>query len=129
MEAEFFYSTIAKEMEKDSSKWERKGHIFVFDSTADWDAFKVVGGLERWTGGLHTGSELFIIRDSTKKWKGSTLAHEVTHLVAHRFFGSGIPLWLDEGLAEYAASRWWAAFWRLRGFAAKPRSFPVTETT
>ena len=37
------------------------------------------------------------------KWKGNTLGHEVTHLVVDRFFGAGVPLWLNEGYAEYAA--------------------------
>jgi hypothetical protein len=59
------------------------------------------------------------------KWKGDTLGHEVTHLVLHRFFGAGIPLWLIEGFAEYAAARGYAAFWRARGFQARPRAQAV----
>ncbi|MEA3186584.1 MAG: Peptidase superfamily, partial [Chthoniobacter sp.] len=51
-----------------------------------------------------------------------TLGHETAHLVVHRFFGSGVPLWLDEGYAEYASTRGYAAFMRARSYAAKPVS-------
>ena len=64
----------------------------------------------------------FILRNPEVKWQGSTLGHEVTHLVVHRFFGNGVPLWLNEGYAEYAASRNYAAFYRARGYASRPRS-------
>jgi len=39
--------------------------------------------------------------------------------------GTGVPLWLNEGFAEYAASRGYAAFWRARGYKANPRSQAV----
>ena len=42
-----------------------------------------------------------------------------------RFFGSGVPLWLNEGYAEYSASRCYAAFNRARGYGARPTSRPV----
>lgn len=125
VEAEFFYSIIAKELGRDTSQWERKCHIFIFDKQADWTSFKVAGQLDPWTGGLHAGGELFIVRDAQYKWKGDTLGHEVTHLVLHRFFGNGIPLWLNEGFAEYSASKGYAAFWRARGYRARPRSQAV----
>jgi hypothetical protein len=43
----------------------------------------------------------------------------------HRFFGNGIPLWLHEGFAEFAAARCRAAFYRARGYNAKPRASVV----
>ncbi|MEQ1860505.1 MAG: hypothetical protein ABMA13_11270 [Chthoniobacteraceae bacterium] len=125
VEAEFFYTVVAKELGRDTSQWERKCHIYIFEKPADWTQFKVAGQLDPWTGGLCAGGELFIVRDPQVKWKGDTLGHEVTHLVLHRFFGPGIPLWLNEGFAEYAAARGYAAFWRARGFQARPRSQAV----
>ena len=121
VEAEFYYRIIAKELEKDTAQWERKSHIFILEQDADWAEFQKRGALDPWTGGIHAGGELFIQRNPAQKWKGSTLGHEVAHLVVHRFFGSGIPRWLDEGYAEYASSRGYAAFHRLRGYNAKPR--------
>ena len=122
VEAEFYYGVVAKEMEKDTAQWERKSHIFIFEKPEDWAVFQQKGALDPWTGGLHSQGELFIVRDPAEKFKGSTLGHEVTHLVVHRFFGNGVPLWLNEGYAEYAASRNYAAFYRARGFSARPRS-------
>lgn len=137
VEAEFFYSVVAKELGRDTSQWERKCHIYIFEKAEDWGLFQLAGQLDPWTGGLFAGGELFIVRDPQRKWKGDTLGHEVTHLVMHRFFGAGIPLWLHEGFAEYAAGRGYAAFWRARGYIAKPRTqavdpakwIPLTELT
>jgi hypothetical protein len=126
-EAEFYYRVIAKELDKDTTQWERKSHIFIFEQPADWQQFRQVGGLEPWTGGIHSQGQLFIMRNPQVKWKGNSLAHEVTHLVTHRFYGEGIPLWLDEGMAEYCASRWYASYWRLRGYNSRPRSVSVSE--
>jgi hypothetical protein len=125
VEAEFFYSIVAKELNRDTAQWERKCHVFIFDKQEDWNQFKVSGQLDPWTGGLCAGGELFLVRDAQRKWKGDTLGHEVTHLVVHRFIGAGVPLWLNEGFAEYAASRGYAAFWRARGYKATPRSQAV----
>jgi len=137
VEAEFFYTVVAKELGRDTSQWERKCHIYIFEKPEDWAQFQVAGQLDPWTGGLHAAGELFIVRDPAVKWKGDTLGHEVTHLILHRFFGPGIPLWLNEGFAEYAASRGYAAFWRARGYNSRPRSqavdpakwIPLTELT
>lgn len=137
VEAEFFYKIIAQELQRDTRQWERKCHIFLFENAADWAEFQKRGALDPWTGGLHAAGELFIHRDASRKWKGHTLGHEIAHLVVYRFFGPGIPLWLNEGYAEYAASRGYASFYRARGYAARPRSqaidpalyLPVTTLT
>ena len=127
VEAEFYYRVIARELEKDTTQWERKCHIYVFEEAADWAEFQKRGSLDPWTGGIHAGGSLFIRRDPQVKWKGSTLGHEVAHLVVERFFGAGVPLWLNEGYAEYAAARCYAAFHRARGYGARPASRAVPE--
>lgn len=125
VEAEFFYSIVARELGRDTSQWERKCHIYIFEKPEDWAQFQTLGQLDPWTGGLHAAGELFIVRDPQVKWKGDTLGHEVTHLVIFRFLGNGVPLWLNEGFAQYAASRGYAAFWRARGYGARPHSLSV----
>ncbi len=127
VEAEFYYRVIARELEKDTTQWERKCHIFVFEQAEDWAEFQKRGALDPWTGGIHAAGSLFIQRDPQVKWKGNTLGHEVTHLVVERFFGAGVPLWLNEGYAEYSATRCYAAFNRARGYAARPTSRGVPE--
>ena len=127
VEAEFYYRVIAQELEKDTTQWERKCHIFVFEEAADWAEFQKLGALDPWTGGIHAAGSLFLRRDPQSKFKGSTLGHEVTHLVIERFFGAGVPLWLNEGYAEYAAARCYAAFHRARGYTARPTARAVPE--
>ena len=136
-EAEFYYRITARELEKDTTQWERKCHIFIFEKADDWAQFQNKGSLDPWTGGIHAGGELFIQRNPELRWKGSTLAHEVAHLVVNRFFGAGVPLWLNEGYAEYAGSRGYSTFHRARGYAARPvaqavnpaRFIPLTQLT
>ncbi len=125
VEAEFYYRVIAKELGRDTANWERKCHVFIFDQEADWAAFQTGGGLDPWTGGIHAEGTLFFQRNPGWRANNQTLPHEITHLVLHRFFGNGIPLWLHEGFAEYAASRCRAAFYRARGYNSKPRSSVV----
>jgi hypothetical protein len=125
VEAEFYYRVIAKELEKDTTQWERKSHIFVFESAEDWAQFQRSGALDPWTGGVHSRGELFIRRDPQFRFKGNTLGHEVAHLVVDRFFGSNVPLWLNEGYAEYVSMRCYAAFQRARNYRARPLSTAV----
>ncbi len=125
VEAEFSYRVIATELGRDTSTWERKCHLFLFDDAEDWKAFQKFGGLDPWTGGIHGEGTLFVLRRSGPRADNNTLPHEITHLVLFRFFGPGIPLWLNEGFAEYAASRCRASFSRARGMNARPRAIPV----
>ena len=127
IEAEFSYRVIATELGKDTSAWERKCHLFLFDDAEDWKAFQQFGGLDPWTGGIHSEGALFVRRNPGWKSENGALPHEITHLVIYRFFGPGIPLWLNEGFAEYAAARCRAAFFRARGYNAKPRANTVKE--
>lgn len=118
-EAEFYFRVIAKDLGKEGQAVERKAHIFILPRV-EWEQFKRGAQLDPWTGGLHSANELFITRDG-ERFQGSTLGHEVAHLVVERFFGGHIPLWLNEGYAEYISGVLYAAYYRARGFASKPR--------
>ncbi|MEO7933072.1 MAG: hypothetical protein ABIT76_07930 [Chthoniobacterales bacterium] len=120
VEAEFYYRVIAADLKKESATWQRKAHIFIFENEAEWAEFQKSGGLDPWTGGLQTGSELFVFRDGKARWKGRTLGHEIAHLVVSRFFPGQIPLWLNEGYAENVSRKAYAAYYRARGYASKP---------
>ena len=128
-ESEFFYRVIARELERDTSQWEHKAHIFVFESDHDWKAFQSRGQLDPRSGGIHSAGSLFLRRRGASILNDETLAHEIAHLVIGRFFGSGVPLWLNEGFAENSAIRCRAAFFRARGYNAKPRFRSVTAET
>lgn len=128
-EAEFFYRVIARELDRDTSKWERKAHIFLFESDTDWKSFQAAGMLDPRSGGIHSAGALFLKRRGAAVLNDETLAHEVAHLVVTRFFSSGVPLWLSEGFAENSAIRCRSAFLRARGYDAKPRFRAVTAET
>ena len=126
VEAEFYYRVIAKDLGKDTSHWERKAHIFIFEQPEDWALFRTKAHLDPWTGGIHAHGELFIQRDPSMKFKGNTLGHETAHLVVDRFYGSNVPLWLNEGYAEYISRVLYASFSRARGMDAHPRTSALT---
>ncbi len=128
VEAEYYYRVISRELEKDTSQWERKSHIYIFEKPEDWTAFQKLASLDPWTGGIHVKGDLFIQRNPEFRFKGRSLGHEITHLVVHRFFGSGCPLWLDEGYAEYASIRSYASYERARGSASRPQSMLLPST-
>lgn len=128
-EAEFFYRVIARELERDTSQWERKAHIFVFESDTEWKSFQSAGLLDPRSGGIHSAGALFLKRRGAAVLNDETLAHEVAHLVVGRFFGSGVPLWLNEGFAENSAIRCRSAFLRARGYDSKPRFRAVSAET
>ena len=129
VEAEFYYRVIAKDLNKDTSHWERKAQIFILESPEDWKTFQTRGFLDPWTGGIHQHGELFIQRDPNLKFKGSTLGHEIAHLVVDRFYGSNVPLWLNEGYAEYISRVAYASYYRARGYGAKPRTDGLTAAS
>jgi len=126
VEAEFYYRIIAKGLGKDTAQWEKKSHIYIFEKPEDWTGFQKKASLDPWTGGIHSGGDLFIQRNPENKFKGRTLGHEITHLVIYRFFGNGVPIWLNEGYAEYASIRGYASYERARGYNSKPTSEEIS---
>ena len=127
VEAEFYYRVIARDLNKDTSHWERKAHIFIFEDPADWKQFQAKAN--PWTGGIHQGGSLFIQRDPNLKFKGNTLGHETAHLVLDRFFGANIPLWLNEGYAEYISRVAYSSYYRARGYDSHPTTHPLTAAS
>ncbi len=123
-ESEFFFRTIAKDFGREGEPVERKAHIFMLPDK-EWNEFKRGASLDPWTGGMHTGNELFITREGERP-QGPTLGHEVGHLVVQRFFGDNIPLWLNEGYAEYISGVLYASFYRARKYATKPHFAGMT---
>ena len=83
-------------------------------------AFRNSAQLEPWTGAVHINGALFVPRYPEFKWKGNALGHEIAHLLSNRYVGFRLPLWLKEGYAEDVSSRGNAAFYRARGYLARP---------
>jgi len=125
-ELEFYYHAISTEMHSDTSGWERKSHVYIFENSDDWHAFQQKAQLDPWTGGIHSEGNLYIIRNPAFKFEGRSLGHETAHLVLYRFFGAAIPLWLNEGYAENSSIRFYSGLERQRGYAMLPRAGMLT---
>jgi hypothetical protein len=122
VEAEFHYRVVAKELQRDQPLTDIKSHVYIFERPEDWAQFQNLGQLEKWTGGIHSGGSLFIVRNPKERFSGNVLGHEIVHLVLHRFYADGIPCWLNEGIAQYISKGALASYQRARGYIAKPRS-------
>ena len=122
VEAEFHFRVISKELAKSDSAWPEKAHIYIFEKPEDWQSFQSAGQLEPWTGGIQSGGSLFIVRNPAYRFTDNSLGHELVHLLLRRVYGNGLPLWLNEGFAQYVSKNAHASYLRARGYAAKPSS-------
>jgi hypothetical protein len=115
-ELEFYYQALSGGLHRDASSWERKSNVYIFETDADWHAFQGKAQLDPWTGGIHSEGNLYVERNPNFKFAGNSLGHETAHLVVYRFFGAGIPLWLNEGYAENSSLQLYSGLERRRGY-------------
>ena len=82
--------------------WPTKCHVYVFENKTLWQEFNKQPG-ERLPGAeaYTNGTELFIYREPFYLAPQKVLAHEITHIVLHRFLRGVLPLYLNEGFAEF----------------------------
>ena len=127
--AESFYDYISADLPPDlpDRLATTPSHIFIFTDSRDWPA--VISG----TPGLSPLTVSFVRNQAMylQEWgenssdKMSVLAHEMTHLVLNRFLEKPIPLWMNEGLAEYYGE---FAYRAVRGMGqSKSSAFPPTK--
>ena len=127
--AESFYDFISADLPPDLPDRldTTPSHIFIFADSRDWPA--VISG----TPGLSPLTVSFVRNQAMylQEWgdsssdKMSVLAHEMTHLVLNRFLRVRLPLWLNEGLAEYYGE---FAYRAVRGMGqSKSSAFPSTK--
>jgi hypothetical protein len=125
VEAEFHFRVVAKELGRAEVPWSEKAHIYIFEQPGDWQSFQSAGQLEPWTGGIQSDGSLFIVRNPAYKFTDNSLGHEIAHLLLRRFYGPGIPLWLNEGFAQWVSKNAHASYQRARGYRAKPSSSAI----
>lgn len=99
----------------------QRSHIFIFRNARDWQAVvSATPGMEPWAASFVRGQAMYLQEvGSGQSDKMGMLAHEMTHLVFNRFLSVRLPLWLNEGLAEYYGE---FAFRRARGLTHKERN-------
>ena len=80
-----------------------RSHVFILRDPRGWK--RIVDGtpgLDPWAASFVRGNAMYLQELGTGTGqKMEMLAHEMTHLVFNRFLPVRLPLWLNEGLAEY----------------------------
>ena len=112
----------------DLMKWQ-KSQVFAFHDVDDWRKFAVEIG-QSWAAGITRGDEFFYAaanEDGRFDSKGKVQAHEMTHLVFNRFFHGHLPLWLNEGIAEYFGQRKTATLTEFRRQMGATEKFPLAS--
>ena len=127
VEVEFYLRYVTADLNATLPERAVKGQLFVFETEADWNAFQQTASLEKWTGAITAGNELFVLRNPQLKFKGHALGHEVVHFTLARVIGSRLPLWIEEGYAEDCSIRGYAAFARARGYQCRPRVLSIAN--
>lgn len=81
----------------------QRSHIFIFRNPSAWQAVvRASPGIDSWAASFVRGQAMYLQETGTTTAdQMETLAHEMTHLVFNRFLPRRLPLWLNEGLAEY----------------------------
>jgi len=107
--AEYYFEKIVYDLgyEKDF-KWERRCQVFIVESPDKWKEFlKSIGFNADLVGGFvpNYGEKEMFLCAMSEGYLALTFPHELTHLVFKEVAGKNIiPLWLNEGLANYEAS-------------------------
>lgn len=101
---EQFYAAISADLpDLQDRVTPARSHLFIFRDPRAWQALvQDIPGLDPWVVSFVRGNTMYLQETGTApSEKMDTLAHEMTHLVFNRFLPVRLPLWLNEGLAEY----------------------------
>jgi len=101
--SEFFYDWIKKRLGVKKDKWASKGHVFIFSDAGMWQTVQSHTGLHGQGVTFSDGREIFMYRQANALAPRQIIAHEMTHIILFRFLGANVPLFLNEGFAEYSS--------------------------
>lgn len=103
IEAAYYVVTHTLGVEDGAEK--RKSHVFVFPG-AYWSIWRSKHDLPPQVAGYAFKDELLVGTGETRDEYVKTVCHEATHAIVARFYPSRpLPLWLNEGFAEYMGAR------------------------
>ena len=133
-QAEIYYDKIASDLgyprHDNFWSWENRVKIYIHPTE---DAFQKATGREAWTKGVAYYDEKKIV---TYEWSegfmDALLPHEMTHLVFRDFVGfkGEVPLWLDEGVAQWEEHRKRAIAREVALFLVKnAKHYPLEDLT
>jgi len=107
--AEYYFEKILYDLNYDKDlKWDKKCQVFIVDSVDKWKGFlKDIGFNAELIGGFvpnYAEKEMYLCAISDG-YLSVTFPHELTHLIFKDVAGKNtVPLWLNEGLANYEAN-------------------------
>lgn len=114
--AEGYYQIIKNLFGVSRDEWNKKGHIFVFHDKADWATYCQRVGQTSQPIAFTSGWELYIHPEVEDENTVRVMAHELTHVIMFRFLDGPIPLFLNEGFADYVGFN---ALLKLKGYDPK----------
>ncbi len=107
-EVEYDLWYVATTLKATKDRYEKKSHVYVFEDEKEWKQYlDQSNNPMKWAASYAHGDELFLnIRGAGNSGTGTfdshTLAHETTHAVVARIYPRRrLPLWLNEGFAEF----------------------------
>lgn len=101
---EQFYTAISADLPNLQDRISpARSHVFIIRDPRAWKRIvDGTDGLDPWAASFVRGNAMYLQELGTGTGqKMEMLAHEMTHLVFNRFLAVRLPLWLNEGLAEY----------------------------
>ena len=102
------FTVLTQLLNLDTARGATKSHVFIFPEGA-WKDFTAKKGLPPQVEGFAFKTELLLGASAARgdRWEAiKVICHEVTHALVARFYpGVRPPLWLNEGMAEYIATR------------------------
>ncbi len=107
--AEYYFEKIVYDLGREKDiKWDKKCQVFIVEGAEKWKAFlKSIGFNADLIGGFvpNYGEREMFLCALSEGYLALTFPHELTHLIFKDVAGkSTIPLWLNEGLANYEAN-------------------------
>jgi hypothetical protein len=100
------YCVVVQSLQVEEARGAAKSHVFVFPDTGSWVAWLGKHGLPPQVAGYAYKGELLFGAGQEKDDYIKTICHEATHAIVARYYpGRHLPLWLNEGLADYSAAR------------------------
>jgi len=110
-QAEFFYEFIGQDLKSAKDQFQNRSHIFVFRDEKDWKYFLEKNPMAmEWSFSFVHGMSMYLQQADTTSSSAEVLGHEMTHLVFNRFHTGRMPVWLNEGTAEWYGEFAYAAF-------------------
>ena len=108
--AEAYYRQIQIDLGVTQDRLARKNHVFIYDDEEAWQQFVKIIRLDEWAMGVARRTELFLYSPRGRGFAVGSLGHEITHCIFYRFESNPIPLWLNEGFAEFESGHAYAKF-------------------